>query len=1025
MVFPAKGVEFSRAAIHSPPMAALELRFLGDLHILRDGEPVPLPPSRKTRALLAYLALNGRAFRREHLCELLWDIPDDPRGSLRWSLSKLRRLVDDDGCCRILADRLCVKFDAGGAAIDVVSLKALVDGGLEHSSVEVLEEAAHRYRGNLLEGLDQPNFHAFQAWCAGERELASRAQATLLGALIGRLGDSSERALPHAHALVGLSPYDEAARATLIRLLVALGRADEAEQQYQLGARLLEEIGARPSGALYGAWRGSAGRKKSSLSGAGTKKGSDPFSPAVREKGFDPIFATGSDGLVGRDAEVGRLDEALAALGEQGRGGLMLVRGVPGIGKSRLLQTAADRARGRGVFLLEACAFESEAIRPFALWIDALRRLGSEAADRIFAGGDQDNRDRLFSGLSDLVARESAVRPVVLIFDDLQWADESSAAALHYVARLNADRPVLGVLAARDGELDDNRAIQRAFRELRHAGLLQELPLEPLPEVAVRELIDRQVPGASSEELSRVAGGNPLLAVELARAELAGHRGSSLDELVRERLARLDVHGGEVLRWAAVLAPRIDADLLARVTGLDGRCVGEALESAERQCLLVPAERGSRFSHDLVVRCIYAEIAPSRRRMMHRRAAELLEQDTALDLERAADLAHHASQSGVPALAARAMVSAGRLCLRFYANDEASALAGKGLEWAAQLAEAERVCLTLDLREIMLTAAQPEDWEETAAECVALAEQALDHGALSHARLGYHMASQLRWMHGHWAGAHEEILQSERVTRGGSEEEHIVGMAEAAKCLAMLERDLTQADAMLMEARSLASRRRMSHHAIPAALGMLRYHEDELDEAAELFKQARTLSKSAGDRLNEFQANEYLAMIELERGGFAAAKGYCGVLLQIGAKLRDGSEAPFARALDALCAYALDGDAGPLEAPLEELRIVDAKHRLAYTLTRAALIDVERGRPEAALARAGEALAHAEALDRPTEMLLAHATLARAHHAAGDPHACERHAAAVAALEAAPVARWARARAAPLTDCASGPCAQP
>jgi len=77
-------------------MAALALKFLGDLEIARGSERVELPPSRKTRALLAYLALTGRAFRREHLCELLWEIPDDPRGSLRWSLSKLRRLVDDD-----------------------------------------------------------------------------------------------------------------------------------------------------------------------------------------------------------------------------------------------------------------------------------------------------------------------------------------------------------------------------------------------------------------------------------------------------------------------------------------------------------------------------------------------------------------------------------------------------------------------------------------------------------------------------------------------------------------------------------------------------------------------------------------------------------------------------------------------------------------------------------------------------------------------------------------------------------------
>src|SRR6185295_5548091 len=103
-------------------MPALELRFLGDLEVVRDGDRVALPPSRKTRALLAYLALNRRSFRREHLCELLWEAPDDPRGSLRWSLSKLRRLVDDRERCRLVADRLSIELDTADIEIDVAAL---------------------------------------------------------------------------------------------------------------------------------------------------------------------------------------------------------------------------------------------------------------------------------------------------------------------------------------------------------------------------------------------------------------------------------------------------------------------------------------------------------------------------------------------------------------------------------------------------------------------------------------------------------------------------------------------------------------------------------------------------------------------------------------------------------------------------------------------------------------------------------------------------------------------------------------
>jgi predicted ATPase len=697
----------------------------------------------------------------------------------------------------------------------------------------------------------------------------------------------------------------------------------------------------------------------------------------------------------------------------------VLLRGEPGIGKSRLLAAGAALARQAGAVVLEAAAHEAESIRPFALFVDALRKVDPSAAAAVFTPGDATSasRDRLFERLADVIAARAETQPVVLEFDDLQWSDESSAAALHYVVRTSSALPVLVLLASRRDELRDNTPVMRALRELRQAGSLEELELDALDEHAVREIIGARAPSADAGRLCKECGGNPLLAIELARAEAAGVSGQSLREVLQERLARFDADGGDVLRWAAVLAPRIDAASLARLTGLDWNAIGEALDTAARHSMLLPAERGLRFSHDLIARSIYEGIPPARRRTMHRRVAELLEQDSVLEPERAADLAHHAAQSGDAALAARAMVSAGRLCLRFFANDEALALAGRGLQWVEQLpSAADRVCLTLDLREIMATAAPVADWEAAAREYAALAEQALDHGALSHARRGYWLAGYVHWLHGHFAGAREEILQSERVARGGGDEEHIIGMAEAARCLAMLERDLPQADAMLMEAQALAARKGVAHNAIPAALGMLRFHENKLDESVELFKEARTLARARGDRLSEFQANEYLAMIDFERGRADAARAHCRSLVELGDKLRDGSERPFAHALHGLCQYALADDSAPLDAALEALRAADAKHRLAYTLTRAALLDVERDRPDAAIARATEALAYAETLDRPTEILLAHAALARARKALADTAGYERHVAALKSLEQAPVAGWARERVAALAE---------
>ena len=394
---------------------------------------------------------------------------------------------------------------------------------------------------------------------------------------------------------------------------------------------------------------------------------------------------------------------------------------------------------------------------------------------------------------------------------------------------------------------------------------------------------------------------------------------------------------------------------------------------------------------------------------MHRRVAELLEKDTAQDLARAADLAHHASLCGDSGLAARAMVCAGRLCLRFFANDDALSLARKGLQLAETLSDAERVCVEIDIQEILLAARPTDDWEAAATHFTALAERALDHGAQAHARLAYHMASWLRWTHGQWAAAREQTLQAARAVRGGDDEAQIIGMAETAKCLALLERDMPRADAMLMEASALAQRKGFTHHAIAAGLGMLRLHQNRLDEAQELFREARTLCKSAGDRVNEYQANEFLVMFELQRGALKEARVHCLELLALGDKLRGGSEEPFARAMAGLCAYAIDDEDEGLEAALADLRIADAKHRLAYVLTRTAMIDCERGRLEVAGKRATEALGYASLLDRATEMLLANAVLSRECAVTGNRKRAAEHAKEAERISAAGAAAWTRA----------------
>jgi len=220
--------------------------------VTRGSAPVTLPSSVKTRALLAYLVVTQRAHQRERLCGMFWDVTDDPRGALRWSLSKLR-VLDDEGTPRIRADREAVAFDPAGAHVDVLAVRAATAGGLDALSVDRLRELTALFRGGFLDGVELPDFHELQAWRAAEREQLRQLHLQLLRALVARLEDPEE-ALAPARELVRLAPDDESSRSALIRLLAATGRREEAEEHYNLGRKQLVKAGI-DRGELHRTWR--------------------------------------------------------------------------------------------------------------------------------------------------------------------------------------------------------------------------------------------------------------------------------------------------------------------------------------------------------------------------------------------------------------------------------------------------------------------------------------------------------------------------------------------------------------------------------------------------------------------------------------------------------------------------------------------------------------------------------------------------------------------------------------------------
>jgi pimeloyl-ACP methyl ester carboxylesterase/DNA-binding SARP family transcriptional activator len=228
----------------------LRVSMLGNLTVLRHRTRIQLPPSKKTRALLAYLAVTARPHSRDRLCTMFWPVPDDPRAALRWSLTRLRPLIDEPDCRRIVADRESVGLDLDSVTVDILSLRNLVRNGTDAIPTDALRQATEALEGVFLESLDLPDCHEFQSWCTGEREETRRLRVRLLLALVIRLEDAPDEALRHARALSLLAPANEGAQAMLVRLLRATGRSREAEEQFQSAQRRLEEFDAVRTGAL-------------------------------------------------------------------------------------------------------------------------------------------------------------------------------------------------------------------------------------------------------------------------------------------------------------------------------------------------------------------------------------------------------------------------------------------------------------------------------------------------------------------------------------------------------------------------------------------------------------------------------------------------------------------------------------------------------------------------------------------------------------------------------------------------------
>ena len=205
--------------------SGIEINVLGDLQVLRDGEPVELPPSRKTRALLAYLAVSQRPQRRERLCEMFWDVPDDPRGALRWSLSKIRGLLNSETASMFTADRNVVSVAPNVISTDFAKLAGVTGKAVESLPLSDLQELAGLFRGPFLGDLSLPRCPEFESWRIAHANETELLRLRVLRRLVTALADRPDVALGYAQDLQRLAPDDTGLPRLVAELAEAARRA--------------------------------------------------------------------------------------------------------------------------------------------------------------------------------------------------------------------------------------------------------------------------------------------------------------------------------------------------------------------------------------------------------------------------------------------------------------------------------------------------------------------------------------------------------------------------------------------------------------------------------------------------------------------------------------------------------------------------------------------------------------------------------------------------------------------------------
>ena len=641
---------------------------LGTVEARRSSGPIPLP-GLKMQALLALLALSAPdPVSDDRLIDEIWgdDRLSNPSNSLHSQIAILRRAIGRETVVRAgLGYSLAVDPDD----VDATRFSRLIHRSRELARDGDLRSASQGYhtaiglvRGSPLHDLIDYPFG---------REAATRLEELLLEAHEGRaeaelaLGRHAELVVPLTE-LVRQHPLRERFHGQLIRALYRCGRQADALRAYSTArTTLIEELGLEPGPELRDLERAVLAHDPALAAPVGAAPA--VHAPAERPARPAPEHAdaraTGPT-LVGRRTELASLqsdlDDVIA-----GHGRVALLAGEPGIGKSRLAEEVAARATTRGAAVAWGRCHRGRGAPAFWPWSQVVQALITQfsAETMIIALGRgaadigqlvPDVRDlvsdleappplppdaerfRLCDALTRSIRALTADRPIVIVLEDLHWADASTLEMLSFLADAIVDAPVLIVATYRDVGARTSASLTETLADLARQPAVRRLDIHGLDVDDVPALMATEGVEPDSDvvrSVHRRTQGNPFFLIEVLRLRSSAGRHETVAlptgvrDVIRQRVGLLPEPTVEAMTAASVLGSEFELSMLAASLDTGAETALERIEAAVDARLLTPGDAPGRyrFSHALVRDTLYEELGLSTRALRHQRAAEALE----------------------------------------------------------------------------------------------------------------------------------------------------------------------------------------------------------------------------------------------------------------------------------------------------------------------------------------------------------------------------------------------------------------